>query len=262
MAYIGTKDFGLQVSLDLIDGYKTVNKFGETTDADSGVPTDIWDGADGSTSTDIWTPPTQARVHQLTSSSANDDTGGSGAITVKVDYLPDWDTAEATTTVTLNGTADVALPSLVMINRMKVLTWGANGLNAGDITATADTDGTVTSAILAGNNQTQQLIYGVPSIQKLRVNKFFAEIVKGTGTSQRGDAEVLMMRDPNTNVSDNTAWTNKENFLLVEGQNPWNHDYRNTPKKFDGPCIVKIQVTTNSNNCKVIGAFDAFLVTT
>ena len=264
MTYIGQKDYGLEASLGLIEGVDTVNKFGEALDCDAGVPTDIWDGANtsggGAVGTKIWAPPTAPRIHQLTSSNGNDSIAGTGARTVEVFYLPAWTSTEVSIVVDMNGTTDVALPSMVMINRMKVLTWGVTGLNAGNITATADVDGTVTSAILIGNNQTQQCIYGVPSSQKLRVQRFLSVIVKGTGNTQRADGEVLMMTDPATNTANNTAWTNKENFLLAEGNNPWVHDYGSIFKKFDGPCIVKIQVTTNSNNTKAIGAFDAYLV--
>jgi len=264
MTFIGQKDYGLEASLGLVDGVTTINKFGEALDCDSGDPTDIWDGANtsggGAVGTKIWIPPTTARVHQLTSSNINDTLAGSGAQTVEVFYLPNWTSSEVSIMVDMNGTSDVALPSMVMINRMEVMTSGVNGLNAGDITATADTDGTVTSAILAGNNQTQQCILGVPSTQKLRVKKFISEIVKGTGSSQRADGVIYMMRDPATNTVDNTQWTNKESFLLSEGNNPWTHDYGDIPKKFDGGCIVKIQITSNSNGTKAIGGFDAYLV--
>ena len=43
------KDFGLEVALGNIPGYSKVNKFGQATDCDSGIPTDVWDGADGTT---------------------------------------------------------------------------------------------------------------------------------------------------------------------------------------------------------------------
>ena len=64
---------------------------------------------------------------------------------------PDWDTPETSITVTMDGTTNVALPSLVIINRMQVVTKGAaSGPNAGIIKATADTDGTISSQIRVG----------------------------------------------------------------------------------------------------------------
>jgi len=254
------KPFDLAVAEGSVSGYSKVNKFGEAIDCDSGVKTDIWDGANGSLSTDIWSPPTQARTHQITSTSTNDTSAGTGARTIKVYGLTDWDTAEVNETITMNGTSNVATANnYVIIHRMKAVTWGSSGVNEDDITATADTDSTITAAILTGQNQTQMMIYGIPSTQSLQVKQFLAEIVKGTGSSQRADGEILWMPDPATNVVDNTAWTNKENFLLVEANNPWKHTYE-LPKSFSGAGIIKIQVTSNSNGTKAIGAMDAYVV--
>jgi len=254
---------GLEASLGNIPGKTTVNKFGETINADSGVATDIWDG---STTQPIWLAPTAARVHTIVSTSNTDsDTGGvvaqgAGARTVRISYLPDWDTKETTVDVVLDGTTGVTMPAAVMIHRMKCLTWGANGVNAGVISATAASDATVTASILAGNNQTQMCIYGIPSTQKFRMTQAGASVVKNTGVTQRADGEILFMRDPETNVVAGTAWTNKENFLLVEGQNPWGHMYGEVPKKFDGPGIIKMQVTANAADVKVVALFDGILI--
>lgn len=253
-------DFGLQVSLGKVPGYASLNKYGKALDCDSGDPTDIWDGANGSLSTKIWAPPTQARVHQLTSSSVDDTVSGSGARTVKVYYLPDWDTEEKSITVDLAGASNVALPSAVIIHRMKVKTSGTGGVNAGDLTATADVDSTITAAILTGENQTQMCIYGIPSPVNARISLYYASIIKATGSTQRADGKVLMMPDPATNAANNTAWTNKEDFNLVESNPPWEHDYKNHPKKTDGPCIIKMQVTCNSNDVKCIAGFDGVVV--
>lgn len=209
----------------------------------------------------IWIPPTAASVHNLASTSVKDDSAGAGVRTVKIHYLPDWDSAETTITLTMSGTSNVSTPSLVMINRMEALTWGAEGVSGGNITATSSLEGTVTSVIMIGQNQTKQFIYGVPSTQKLRVTKFFASLSNSVGGSQSGDGQILTMIDPATNATNNTAWISREDFLLVEENNPWAQEYGAVPKKFDGPCIVKAQVTTNSNNSKCIGSFDAFLYT-
>lgn len=257
MSYFGTTDFGLEVAVGNVAGYAKVNKFGETTNADSAVPTDIWDGA---ISIPIWVPPTAARVHAIVSSSANDAAAGTGMRTVKIYGLKTWSTAETNETVIMNGVASVnTVESYVIIHRMEAITWGTGGLNAGNISATAAVDATVTAAIRVGFNQSQMMIYGIPDTQSLQIKRFISEIVKGTGVSRRADCEVLMMSDPATNVADNTAWTNKENFLLTEGQNAWTHEYP-VPKSCDGPCIVKIQATSNSNNTRVIAGMDAYVV--
>jgi len=263
MSYLGTKDFGLEVALGNVTGYTKVNKFGETTNADSGTATDVWDG---SVTTAIWVPPTAARVHAIASTSDVDsDTGGvvaqgAGLRTVKIYGLKTWGTAESSETVVMDGTTAVnTANSYVIIHRMHGVTWGANGVNTGVITATAATDATVTAQITAAQNQTQMMIYGVPSTQTIQIGKLIAQVVDGTGVTARANGEVLMMTDPATDVANNTAWTNKENFTAIEGQNPWTHEYE-VPKSCTGPCIVKMQVTSNANNTVVIAAMDAYIV--
>jgi hypothetical protein len=146
----------LEIARGNVPGISVVNKISRNIEVDSGVTADAWDGghtvASGGVSL-VWVAPTQARVHQLVSSSTADDGDpvGNGARTVKVWYLPDWDTPETSITVTMDGTTNVALPSLVIINRMQVVTKGAaSGPNAGIIKATADTDGTISSQIRVG----------------------------------------------------------------------------------------------------------------
>lgn len=252
-------DFGVEASLDNIPGYSTVNKFGEATDCDNGVETDAWDGANGSLSTDIWVPPTTARIHDIASSSGNDTAAGTGARTIQIWGLTSWDSDEVSEVATMDGTNNVETENAyVIIHRIKALTWGTGGLNAGNITATAQTDGTITAAILTGNNQTQMCIYGIPSTQNLRMTKAGCEVVKSGGAAITLEGEILVMLDPETNVSDNTAWTNKENFSAYKGVPSWEHEY-NPPKKFNGPCIVKMRVVTDTNNSTATAFFDAVL---
>jgi len=255
MAAAELRDFGIEVAMGRIPGFAKVNKFGEGIDCDSGVLTDIWDGANGTLSTDIWVPPTQARIHAIASSSGNDAALGTGMRTVKVYGLTSWDAKETSEMVTIGNNTTNAY---VIIHRIKGVTWGTDGVNAGNITATAATDGTITAAILTGQNQTQMMIYGWSSLQTLQVKLLFAEIVKSTGVTIRASGEIRYMSDPATNVVDNTAWTNKENFQLTAGNNPWQHRY-DPPKSFDGPGIIKFQVTASANDSVAVAAMDAYL---
>ena len=257
-------DFGSEVSRGRVSGYTKVNKFGQTSNADNAVPTDIWDG---STTTPIWVPPTVARIHAIASASDVDsDVGGSvaqgaGLRTVRVFGLLSWDLPEVSEDVIMDGTNPVnTADAYVIIYRIVGLTWGANGVNTGLITATAATDSTITAEIVAGGNQTQMIIFGVPSTQSLQIKKIQAEIVGIVGATRRAECELLVMTDPVTSVGDNTAWINKENFSLEEGDNPWSHDYGDVPKSCPGPCILKIQATATVNDTKVTAAMDAYIV--
>jgi len=256
MSFFGNKDFGLEVALGNVTGYASINKFGEALDCDVNTLTDVWDGADGATSTDIWIPPTQARVHNLTSASANDTSAGTGMRTVEVYGLVDWDTAESSETVTMNGTSDVATSSsYVIIHRMVGKTFGSGGTNAGIITATAVTDATITAAIQAGQGQTLMTIYGIPSTQTINIVHIEASALKATGASTNIDGTILV----------------KENADLATGGFVTKHRFKfsdtefydrmfGPPNKFTGPCIIKMQVSASANNTVVASTFDAYVV--
>ena len=253
-------DFSIQVARGLVPGFYKVNKFGEAIDCDSGVATDIWDGADGSTSTDVWVPPNAARTHAIVSTSTDDAAAGTGMQTVKIYGLTSWDTKETSETVTLDGTDAVNTDNdYVIIHRMHGVTWGTGGQNVGIIKATAAPDSTITAAILATQNQTQMIIYGIPSTQTIYIKSVHASLVKNTGTTKRADGELLVMPSADDNAAANTAWVNKENFLIVEAAPPWEH-YYDPVKTVAGPAIIKVQATSNSDGSIIIASFDAYVI--
>lgn len=239
-----------------IDGYRTVNKFGRANNVD-GSPTDIWDMANTVDDQAIWIAPTQARVHDIVSSSASDDGDpvGVGARTLQVFGLTDWDTAEVSEDITLNGTTDVATAnSYVIIYRMRVLTKGATSVNVGKITATAQTDNTITAEIYAGQGQTQMAIYGVPSVQAAYMNSFWASINRAT----TGDVDIFLLVNPEP--ADELL-----NFLLKHGfgvsstgssyvRHPFDPCY-----KVPGPAIIKMQGRGSPVNMDVTAGFDLII---
>ena len=146
-------DYYMQVAQGLIRGSSAVNKYGHAIDGIQTTPTDIWDRADATPTQQIWLAPTAARIHTIASTSIADDgspeTAGFGAQAVRIWYLPDWDTAETSEDVVLDGAISVDMSNAaVMINRMKVIPVGSTyGINDGFISATAASDATVTSQI-------------------------------------------------------------------------------------------------------------------
>ena len=258
MSFIGDKDFLLEVASDKVPGMSSENKFSRNIEVDSGVTADVWDGghtvASGGTSL-IWLAPTAARIHTIASTSASDDTGGTGANSVIINYLPDWNTAETTETVTGNLNAGIAMNNAaVMINRMEVIIQSTSTTaNAGEITATAATDSTVTARIRAGEGQTQMSIYGVPSIQKLKMGRFYANVNKAGGAAGLLDVTLLANTAPDTN---SVVFITKHTFgLQTVGTSAFTIPYYVT-KKFDGPVIVKIQVASNTNDMDVSAGYD------
>lgn len=257
MTYLGTTLFPLQAALGRVAGCSTVNKFGKALDCDASVPTDIWNGANGVTSTDVWVAPTQARIHDIVSSDVNDDGSpvGTGMRTLRVYGLTSWSAAEVSEDVILNGTTNVpTVNSYVIIHRMKGLTFGSGETNAGIIKATAQTDATITAAIQAGEGQTLMLIYGVPSTQKIAIKKLICAALRGTA-GLKADGTLIVKE--NADQAD-AAFITKEDFHFSDVAS-WEHDY--IPLKiFTGPCIIKVQVVCNNSDNMVVAVFDAFIV--
>lgn len=250
-------DFFLEVSRGNIPGITHVNKFGRTTDADSGVATDVWDGANATDATPIWVAPTTARIHDIVSTSANDDGDpvGTGAQTVRVYGLTSWSSDEVSEDITMNGVTNVATSnSYVIIHRMKVLTWGTAGPNVGKITATAQTDATVTAYILIDQGQTQMAIYGIPSTKTGYMTSFYAEQNKASGVSTANVNAQLLINEyaDNQLVGFVVKHTRPSGELPAHSFNPY--------KSITGPAIVKIQATSDTNNTDVDAGFDIILI--
>ena len=246
----------LDVSAGVYDFQSAVNKFGKALDVDTATETDIWDGADGTTSTDVWVPPTIARVHNIASTDANDASGsGTGARTVEVQGLDtNWDLQQET--VNMNGVTDVPTSgSYRRIFRMKVVTAGNLGGNAGIVTATAVTDATVTAAIQPGNNQSLMAIYTVPNGKTAYITSYYSSFSGSTPATVSGNVRLLVK---NVNAS-NTVFQLKHILGLIGGQG-FQHEfapYYKVTEKHD----IKLNMNDSSaNNTALTGGFDIVLV--
>lgn len=255
------EDFGLEVARDNVPGMSSINKFGRNIEIDSGVTADIWDGghtlASGGVSL-LWVAPTQARVHDIVSSSASDDDGGVGARTIRIYGLTSWDTKEVSEVITLNGTSNVATTkSYVIIHRMEVLTKGGTDVNVGIIKATAQTDSTITAQIQAGNGQTEMAILGIPSTQTAYVYIFYGEVNKAGGAAGVVDSCLMVNPEPNAEL---TNFIIKHRFgLQTVGTSSYAHNF-NPPKKIEGPAIIKVSVPSGTNDMDVSAGFDIVLI--
>lgn len=167
MGYLTSYPFGVEVAKGNVPGASSVLKFGRNP-AVGTTTEDVWDGGG------IWVPPTQPRVHNVASSDINDTSAGTGAQTVEVIGLTS-DFNEVSETIVMDGTTNVPTAfEYIRIYRMKVLTAGSGGENAGNITATAVTDATVTAQISIGNNQTLMAIYTIPAGKQGLLHSWYA----------------------------------------------------------------------------------------
>ena len=256
-----SKDYGMQVALGQETGVSNVTKFGRCSDnVDQNVQTDLWAGANAAYGDVVYVLPTAARIHSIVSTSTADDDGSTGAYSVTVFGLTDWDTPEVSETVTLDGTnAQNTTNSYVIINRM-FCNFGANttaASNVGVITATAATDGTVSAYILAGEGQTTQAIFGWPSTQSLYVTSAYVTIDRAVANT--ANAKILFNANPDVQrfgFLEKDVWAANST-----GTTHSMKDYKKHPRKFSGPGILKVTANGGANNMDVAGGFNGYLVT-
>ena len=153
--------FELQVARGQVDGHKTLFKFGINGDVGTSAET-VW--AQGGT----YVYPASATVMKISSSSADDASGGTGARSIAIFGL-DADYNEISESVLLDGqTAVNTGNSYLRISRMYVTTAGSGATAAGTIyagtgTVTSGVPATVYGMIAINANQTQMAFWTVPS---------------------------------------------------------------------------------------------------
>ena len=254
-------DTALEASRGNITGTSVVNKFGTSTNMDSDIVTDIWDRANATDDQDVWLAPTAARIHQIKSTDDNDGKTGSpsatGARTVRIFGLPDWDTKEISEDITMSGTDNVATSSaFVIIYRIQVLTCGASGPNIGTITATADSDSTVTAQVQPGLGQTRMCIYGIPSTQKLYLTTFYFHLDKAGGAAR---ADYILKETVDVENQPTVFRNIWDGAVDTAGTSAYIHQW-SPYRAFEGPMIVKVSGEASANNSQGSAGFDAYLV--
>lgn len=236
--------YDLQIARGMVPGLSAISKFGSNDDIDVGTE-DVW--SEGGT----WVAPTQARVHDVVSSIAADTAAGTGARTVLVVGL-DGSYAVVSEVMVLNGLAPVAtVRSYAIVYTISVLTAGTGGTNAGKITATARTDGTVTAAAPAGKGNARMAIYQVPDGYDGFVWSFFCGVHRTA--SARLDAELCSMEP-------GARWIVQQSVPVhVGGTSFVRHDFK-YPLHLRARDTVKLQGTSDSNNTEAHGGFEILLV--
>jgi hypothetical protein len=153
--------FELQVARGFIEGHRTVVVFGYNPDVDTSEVT-VWPLAS------IIAHPAAALQMKVSSTSANDASGNTGARTVVIQGL-DANYNEISETVTLNGQTEVLTTQLFFrINYAYVATAGNTNSAAGDIyfgtgTVTAGVPATVYNIIKYDFNNTVTGHYTIPA---------------------------------------------------------------------------------------------------
>lgn len=246
---------------NLPDNESPVNKFGRAPTGTQTTATDIWDRANATPTQQIWLAPTAARIHTIASTSGNDVTGGTGANSVEIFYLPDWDSVEVAETITGNLNGGIAMENAaVIIHRMRIIPQATStSANVGIITATAAApDSTVTAQINAGEGQTQMAIYGLPSTQTLKLANYYGTINKAQGAAASINYSLLVNPSPDINTL--VYLTKNTRGLQSTGKSgdtwPWEPYF-----EISGPAIVKVQGIASAADVEASAGFNGYLVT-
>lgn len=242
----------LVIGSDQLRGAKHVNKFGHITCvACANVLEDVWDLGG------VYTYPTTGRIHNIVSASSDDTACGIGARTLEIEGL-DINYNEIKETVTLDGTCSVATNNeYFRVHRMRVITVGSNLYNVGQITATAQTDGTTSAGILAGEtggNQTHMAIYTVPAGKVGYITQIYHSIGKKQSVKSTID---LVVRDSTlANAAFNTKFTMDGNTTGTTYACHHPSPYLVIPSKSD----IKINSTATSAGANLTAGFDIILM--
>ena len=119
---------------------------------------------------------------------ANDDSAGTGARTVRIDYISSTDTLEQLTHTISGGGGSVHALGVQgkAVHRIIVLTTGSGKANAGQITITDSGQTDIFNSIATGANVSQGAIYLTPTQQQLIIQD-----VNIAGTGMSGKVRVI-----------------------------------------------------------------------
>lgn len=259
MGCSGLRDYDLEASRGLIPGVVGVNKYGRTTNADTGVSTFVWDRANVLYDQPTWIAPTAARIHDIASTSPLDAVGLGGASLVRVYGLQTWFSLETFEDVPITGVVNSpTVKAYVILHRMKVIAPFGSGVdpNIGTVIATARVDNTRTAQIEPGEGQTHMAIFGVGSTQTFYMDAWEASINK-QGSAGAADMSIVFNADPaNTPL---TFISKHTTGLSTAGTSSYSHPFK-TPKIYPGPGIIAVMALTNALNFDVSAGFDGKMV--
>jgi len=221
---------------------------GKNADVDAAAAEDLWYAG-------TFTPPTTARIHDIVSTSANDDgaPSGTGARTIQV-YGVTVNGLE-NESILMNGTTNVATANAYYdIYDMVVITAGVLATNDGVVTATAQTDGTITCGIAIGDgNAALRAIRYVPNGYTGYLFDWNAAMYQNTTGYT---AEVCLKTKYAGGV-----WVEKAEHTLVALGTSSERDEFKIPLVIAGENWVKIEVAVVSNNNTLVqGGFNLLIV--
>lgn len=250
---IALSDLMLAIPRGQIEGVTGVTQFGRNADVDTATtPEDIWDAGG------VWVPPTTDRIHDIVSDDGDDISGGAGARTLRVFGLDaNFDLQQED--IIMNALVNVpTVNTYTRIFKLQVLTAGASETNEGIITATAQTDATVTAQINPLNGQTQMAIYTVPNGKKAYVTHAFCSFNRSAAGTEQATVEL----DAVINIDTATKARMKTAVFGLSVNGSSMKDLKNEPYiEILGKTDLIMRATdVSANNSDISAGFDLILV--
>ena len=238
----------LAISRGHTPGYRTLYKFGYNPDV-NGTEETVWaEGGDY-----LWL--TSAVTMFVSSSSANDTNGGTGANTIKIQGL-DEDYNEIEEIVALNGQTQVTTQlSYLRVYRSFVTLAGSGGTSGGTIyvatsgSAAGVPTGTIYASLALGN-QTQIAAYTVPAGYTLYLDEI--NFTAALATANKRVNASFHTRDSGSNVF-------RARFINVLQSSQLKQEFK-YPQAFPEKTDMECRVYTNSTNNPIAASFQGVLI--
>ena len=209
--------------------------YGQTAPLAAGATSDIWEESGAMTLLSA------ASTLTVSSASADDDEGGTGAIEVFISGL-DADYNILTETVTLNGTSNVVTTnSFLRVNRSRVVLAGSGKTNAGDISIISTTGSFSQGKITAGESVTHFSHFTVPAGYTAFTTDVHISCYRTSGNGVREGLVEQLIYDP---VGNTITETLKYGISSSASFNDIEVLYTQSPEK----STVYFKVTSDSNN--------------
>jgi hypothetical protein len=229
---------------------------GKNADIDSAAAEDISDKGG------LHVLPTEARLHNIVSTDNIDDvnvTGDGAWIVFVAGYVENG--SFKVEQVQLNGTTPVpTVNKFLWIEWMATYSSGGNNIPTGQISATAQVDGTVTCIIPAGKNLSANGAAYVPEGHTMIISGWTVNLCAASGTSTRVDSNlVFITRGLRFDASDHIT-------IDRDSDNYFSRDY-GVPINFDasvgsGGVLIAIQADTTTNDTSMTCSLNGMVVKT
>lgn len=226
-------------------GCKTINKFGNNTDIDTGAAETVWSaGGDYP-----WSSLATAQALELVSDSANDAAAGTGCRSVNVQGL-DTNYDEQNENVTPNGITAVDLANTYLrVFRLKCTSAGSGGQNAGTITVRLDGAGQVVATIDPTNNQSLMAVWTVPAGYTALCTGYYKTVNKANSAA----IDALLYARPEGEVFQLKHKTGGH----TQGSTDSVHTF--DPKlSFAEKTDLELKAISSANNTDISGGFDCY----